>query len=268
MTRIPHYLLWIALAATIGLSGCGGSNTPGPPPIFFAPGLYNLSGASASNPGVTSFRLAGSLIVTGTTKVSGVMHITMPCFSFATDIPVSGTLTADSVELTLSLPDGQQLSLSMNHPFGHTGFLTGSYPLAGAGCAPPDQGTVGGSVIAINGVWKGSFVPSTGAVSQITLTPTQTGPDAHGFFSFTGTATITGGTCFAAATVDASSTVFIGLGSTVTLDNSAPGTTGKTVITGDFTGPGIIGAYFFNGTYTSSQGACSETGTMAMQNGF
>jgi hypothetical protein len=91
------------------------------------------------------------------------------------------------------------------------------------------------------------------------MTLTQTGPDAHGFFSATGTATITGGTCFSNATVDPAS-VIIGTGSTLIFDNAQPGTTGKTIIHGDL-GSGLIGSNF-NGTYISTQGTCSETGTV------
>ncbi|MBZ5531387.1 MAG: hypothetical protein LAO20_08145 [Acidobacteriia bacterium] len=92
---------------------------------------------------------------------------------------------------------------------------------------------------------------------------TQTGPDAHGLFSGTGTATITGGTCFSAATVDPAS-LLIGAGSQLILDNSQPGTTGKTILQGDFA-PLAFGGDFFTGTYTSTQGTCSESGTVSMQ---
>ena len=43
----------------------------------------------------------------------------------------------------------------------------------------------------------GHFNSTGGVVSQVTnMTLTQTGPDANGFFSATGTATITGGKMF------------------------------------------------------------------------
>jgi len=114
--------------------------------------------------------------------------------------------------------------------------------------------------LSIGGSWMGHFNSSGGVVSQVTnMTLTQTGPDAHGFFSATGTATITGGTCFSNATVDPAS-VIIGTGSTLIFDNAQPGTTGKTIIHGDL-GSGLIGSNF-NGTYISTQGTCSETGTV------
>ena len=93
------------------------------------------------------------------------------------------------------------------------------------------------------------------------MTLSQTGPDTHGLFSATGTATINGGTCFSSATVDPA-TLVIGAGSTLVFDNAQSGTTGKTIMQGDFT-PLLIGSSF-TGTYTSTQGACSETGSFTM----
>src|SRR5215472_14380265 len=94
----------------------------------------------------------------------------------------------------------------------------------------------------------------------MSLALTQTGPDAHGFFSGTGTPTITGGTCFSSATVDPS-TFLIGAGSTLVLDGPAGG---QTIIKGDFMPP-VFGDTIFNGTYTSTLGACSDSGTVQMQ---
>jgi len=252
------------------LSGCGGGSSampgPTPTPIFFASGLYQIDETSTTNPN-TSFTLQGSLLQSGN-NLSGVMHASgLSCFSFNTDIPVSGKLGTDNtgnftVDLLFSLPAGQTLSLNTIHPFGHLFIISGTYSLAGAGCAAPDQGNVFGQSLSIGGSWMGHFNSSGGVVSQVTsMTLTQTGPDVNGFFSATGTATITGGTCFSSATVDAAS-IIVGTGSTLILDNAQPGTTGKTIVQGDLQA-GIIGSSF-NGTYTSTQGTCSETGSVTL----
>lgn len=252
----------------LGLAGCGGGSSampgPTPTPITFFSGLYEINQASAVNPG-TTFTLQGSLLQSGN-NLSGVMHATgLSCFSFNTDIPVTGKLGIDntgnfSVDLVLSLPGGQILSLNTIHPFGHLGILSGTYSLAGVGCAAADQGNLDGEALSIGGSWMGHFNSSGGVVSQVTnMTLTETGPDAHGFFSATGTATITGGTCFSSAVVDPAS-IIIGTGSTLIFDNAQPGTTGKTIVHGDLQS-GIIGSGF-NGTYISTQGTCSETGTV------
>jgi hypothetical protein len=253
------------------LSGCGGGGSsampgPTPTPITFESGLYEINEASAVNPG-TNFTLQGSLLQSGN-NLSGVMHASgLSCFSFNTDIPVSGKLGIDntgnfSVDLVLSLPGGQTLTLNTIHPFGHFGFISGTYSLAGAGCSALDQGNVVGELVSIGGFWMGHFNSSGGVVSQVTnMTLTQTGPDANGFFSATGSATITGGTCFSSAIVDPAS-VIIGTGSTLIFDNAQPGTTGKTVVQGDLQS-GLFGSNF-NGTYISTQGTCSETGTVTL----
>ena len=252
----------------LGLAGCGGSSTmqgATSAPLPFFPGLYQISEDSTVHPG-TSFTLQGSLLQSGN-NVSGVMHANgLSCLSFNTDIPLSGKLGTDStgnftVDLVLSLPTGQTLSLNTTHPDGHLSFIDGNYSLTGAGCLPTDQGGVNGQSLGVQGPWIGHFNSTGGVVSQLNMMLTQTGPDAHGFFSATGTATITGGTCFSSAIVDPA-TVVIGTGSTLIFDNSQSGTTGKTIMQGDFS-PLIIGSTF-TGTYTSTQGTCSETGSFSM----
>src|SRR5258707_1447733 len=254
-----------ALVICVGLlaNGCGGNNATSNNTTssnFLGSGLYQINGTSSSSAG-SNFTVAGSLTSSGN-NISGMMHITMlSCFSFATDIPVSGTL-GDTIQLVLSLPIGQKLFFTLTHPGGHTSFLSGTYSLLGSGCAVPDQGSADGRGMNFSGNWTGTFTSSSAVTSMVAMTLTQTRPDAHGFFSATGSATITGGTCFPAGNVD-TSTVIIGQGSKLTLDNSAPASTGITVLSGDFTEGGFF-ALGFNGTYTSTQGACSETGTVSM----
>jgi hypothetical protein len=263
----------MALAIVATLAGCGGSSSPPPPPpppVPFGSGLYQINGTSNSNPSA-NFILAGSIMQTGNTTVSGVMHITMAsCFLRAMDIPVSGTLTNNSsgldtgfFTLTLALPSGQLMSFSLSHPGGHLTFVNGTYSVNGSGCAAVDQGSASGRAMAFGGNWTGTLTSSTGTVSNIAMTWQLSGPDAHGVFSATGSATMTGGTCFSAATINPSSTMILGLASTLTMNNSAPGTTGTLVFNGDFSNGGFF-AESFSGTYTSTQGACSETGTASM----
>jgi hypothetical protein len=268
MKRISSFPPCLSFLLYLVLTGCGGgsnASTQQGPPIPFFSGLYQITGASNSNAS-SNFTLAGSLMQSGN-SVSGVMHITLPaCFSFSTDIPVAGTLenTADlAVTLTLTLPDGQNLSFSLNHPGGHLSSITGSYTLSGAGCAAPDQGLASGNIMSVTGSsWVGTLVSTGGTTSHISLALTQTGPDAHGFFSATGTATITGGTCFSGASVDPASVV-IGAGSQLIMDNSQVGTAGKLALQGTFT-PLPFGGATFAGAYTSTQGACTDTGTVSM----
>ena len=254
------------LVLYLGLSGCGGSDmtNPGPPGPFHSD-FYEIAGTSNSGASF-NFTLNGSLTFSGN-SITGVMHISnSPCFSFNTDIPVTGSTGTNSagdfsVELHLTLPSGQTLFMPMIHPGGHGSIVAGTYLLTGAGCATPDAGSASGGTSGFTGLWRGSFASSSGNNFQGTLTLTQTGPDAHGFFSATGTGTITGGTCFSVATVDAS-TVFSGPESQIILNNSQAGTTGKTILQGTVE-PGSFGSMTFTGTYTSTQGSCSDSGSVS-----
>ena len=218
MKSAAGYLLFLPVLLGIGLAGCSGSNgmmpTPTPTPIPFFSGLFEID-ANSTTSSATIFRLQGNLTQNGN-SMSGTMHLAMlSCVPFNTDIPVTGTLSNAPdfrFDLTAALPGGQNLSFSMTHPNGQQNFLSGPYTFTGgAGCGVPDVG--GGLVhtMLLTGTWRATFTSSSGAASQMSLALTQTGPDAHGFFSATGTATITGGTCFSSATVDPTS-LLIGAG--------------------------------------------------------
>jgi hypothetical protein len=247
--------------------GCGGgskTNTPQGPLLPFDAGLYDITAFTSSNSN-SAFELAGSLMQNGA-SISGVLHFTSSaCFPFTTDIPTVGTITDTSVDLVSSFPSGQKLVFTnLIHPVGHPQFLNGAYSVSGPGCFPADPGSISLNAQGVTAHWTGNLTSTQLAKGGIGMSLTQTGPDVHGLFSATGTATFTAGdTCFANATVDPA-TLILGKGSTVVLDDSATGTTGKTVLTGDFFPASPVGAGFFNGTYTSTEGACSESGSISM----
>ena len=260
MSRLSICVFSFILVLCLGFAGCGGSSMmPAPTPASFFSGLYQITGVSSSNPN-GGFMISGSLIQTGN-NLSGVMHLNLSsCFAPSVDIPATGT-TGDTGNIALSLPSGQMLSFSFTHPGGHLSTISGSYTLTGAGCLTPDQGTATGENISVTGMWTGALTSNGGVSAQISMTLTQTQqPDVHGAFSATGTATIIGGTCFSGATVDPAAAV-IGPGSQLVLDNIQSGTTGKTILQGDF-GPMVFGGATFIGTYTSTQGTCSESGSV------
>lgn len=266
MKRAAGYQLFLLALLSIGLAGCGGNGmmpTPTPTPIPFFSGLFEID-ANSTTSSATVFRLQGNLTQNGN-SMSGIMHLAMlSCVSFNTDIQVTGTLSNPAdlrLDLAMVLPGGQNLSFSMSHPNGT--FFPGIYSFTGGvGCGVPDAGGAMLHAMGLTGAWRATFTSSGGTTAQMNLALTQTGPDAHGSFSATGTATITGGTCFSSATVDPAS-LLIGSGSQLILDNSQPGTTGKTILQGNFA-PLAFGGEFFIGTYTSTQGACSESGSVIM----
>jgi hypothetical protein len=257
----------ISLSAILGLGilsgGCGGGGANGPV-ISMESGLQQIRAEVPNNPTALEFELQGGLTQNGS-SISGIMHfMNSSCFPFSVDISLTGTATSSEIDLQSMLPNGQQMVLSqLTHPGGHGSSLGGNYAVTGAGCIPTVSGSVSVQVEGLAGNWIGTLNSSSGSMARINLNMSQTGPDAHGLFSATGTATITGGTCFSTANIDPS-TLLIGDGSTLVLDDAAPSATGKTVLTGNFFGPSPVGFGAGSGTYTSSEGSCSETGTFSL----
>ena len=259
--------VWVSFPVVLGLCilpvGCGGGGNNGPV-ISIQSGLQQIRAEVPNNPGAVAFELQGGLTQNGS-SISGIMHfMNSSCFPFSTDISLTGTATASEIDLQSVLPNGQQVMFTgLTHPDGHGSFLGGNYAVTGAGCIPTVPGSVVIQVEALGGNWIGTMNSSSGSMARINLNMAQTGPDAHGLFSATGTATITGGTCFSNANIDPS-TVLIGDGSTLVLDDAGPSGTGKTVLTGNFFGPSPVGFGAGSGTYISSEGSCSETGTFSL----
>ena len=268
MRRTRCYRLSVFLFLCITLFGCGGNNTNNNngPLMVFESGLHSTIAESPADPSVANFVLVGSLMQNGP-LLSGIMHFQgSPCFPLSTDIPVSGTVSAVEADFTAMLPNGQRVSFTglMHGAIQHPQFLVGNYSVTGSGCLPNIQGLASDEANNFSGTYTGKFSSSGGGSANVTLTLNQTGPDAHGLFSATGTATITGGTCFSSATI-APTTVLLGNGSTLVLDDTAAGSSGQTVANGQFVATSPVGFGFFGGTYTSTKGACSETGSLSMQ---
>lgn len=257
MKHTSRLHLPLVVSVCLALAGCGGgSSMQQPPPPSFASGLYTISGSYDSL--AFAFNIYGSLMQ-NRNSVTGTMHTESPCFTFATDMPVTGTLN-NGVNLSVSLSNGQTLTLTLDHPGGHLTELSGTFTINGAGCLATGHGTIVGSAVPISGTWNGTLSVNSVTVGAIQLNLTQMGPDAHGFFSAKGTATISGGACFGSATVNAA-TVIIGTHTEFVLDNSQAGSTGRLTMTGTVFGAQFAGAAF-EGSYTATQGSCSESGVV------
>lgn len=257
----------VSLAAVLGVcilaGGCGAGSVSSnkDPVISMSSGLQQIRAELPNSPTALQFELQGGLTQNEST-ISGIMHfMNSSCFPFSTDISLTGTATSSEIDLQSVLPNGQQLMFTgLTHPGGHGSFLGGNFAVTGVGCIPTVPGSVIVQVEALGGNWIGTLNSSSGSMARINLIMSQTGPDPHGLFSATGNATITGGTCFSNANIDPS-TLLIGDGSTLVLDDAKPSSTGKTVLTGNFFGPSPVGFGAGSGTYTSTEGSCSETGT-------
>jgi hypothetical protein len=240
----------VLLLLACGCGGSGGSSN-------VAPGLWDFQTQS----GPITFGAGGSVNVSGN-AVSGIMHVTSPnCVSPDKNVSLSGRIS-NAINLNLSLPNGQTVSFTnLTHPGGHPAALLGNYSISAGGCIPASQGSVDGAAVDVSAIWAGDLgAPSSGQMIQLVLQ--QTGPDANGFFSSTGTATMTGGTCFSAGMVEPANTRILGHGSKVTLISSNP-PGGTMVINGDFLFSGILFPSF-GGTYTMSLGTCSQSGSISL----
>src|SRR5262249_39505605 len=188
----------IVIALCLWICGCGsGSNNPGPG-LNIVAGNWQVSAASTASPGTIGLGGA-SLSQTGNT-VSGIMHLVLPpCFNFIGDTSLNGTVSGSTLKLTTSLAGGQALTVTLT---GTEKLLTGTYSLSGGSCGPPDQGTITLTFVPPStGTWHGTLAAAGGGpVTQGTANVPQSGPDTHGFFALSGTATFSG-SCLVSGTV-------------------------------------------------------------------
>jgi len=264
--------LFLSILVLAIFSGCGGGNNNDQSAApFLVSGAYVISDLS-----ITGFALegAGSLTQSGST-VSGVFHFSIPgCLNADTDVPLNGSISRD---LTLSLSsqpiNGVTIRLSLQ---GVEAFLPnsslftnlkGSY-LVASPCGNGSGTALVDFVHDFAGKWVLDSTPSELDTGSLVLSA-PTGPDAHGQFNYTGTATFTGTPCFTSGTITGQQ-----LGTKLSLQittNDSP-TPGMTSIQGSdgFAKqvPGV-GSFLFAapilGTFTTSAGNCAgASGTFFM----
>jgi len=265
--------LFLSILVLAIFSGCGGgnNNNAGSAAPFLVSGAYVIQDLS-----ITGFALEGegSLTQSGST-VSGVFHFSIPgCLNADTDVPLNGSISRD---LTLSLSsqpiNGVTIRLSLQ---GVEAFLPnsslftnlkGSY-LVASPCGNGSGTALVDFVQDFAGKWVLDSTPSELDTGSLVLNA-PTGPDAHGQFNYTGTATFTGTPCFTSGTITGQQ-----LGTKLSLQittNDSP-TPGMTSIQGvdSFAKqvPGV-GSFLFAapiiGTFTTSAGNCAgASGTFFM----
>jgi hypothetical protein len=172
--------------------------------------------------------------------VSGTIHVlNSSCYSFSTDVPVSGNIsTAGAITLISSAISGQTIEVSGSIT---SGILTsGSYTITG-GCADGDNGTVTGfSTPSYSHTYTGGFVNAAPPETAVKIVAEQYGPDSDGLYHVSGTATFIDSPCFAGGTISNSAMAGSYLAVQITTTN------GNIVFAGylsDSTGREIIGAY-------------------------
>lgn len=216
----------LALSVALLVTGCTTIKFPATPvtPTVVSGNwfFYNVTTNATTPSQSLPFSFGGSLLVTDKTQVSGIFHVDQPCLgSGATDIPYTGILSGDRLDLTSSAVNGEILAIHGTLDASGTKFHAESLTLTG-----PCSGTVtaltgpngpgsnydplGNQQPALQGSWSTNPANPN---PQITLQLTQAAaPDAHGQFALAGTASVTGSPCFTTGTLQSPSFVSGGEG--------------------------------------------------------
>jgi hypothetical protein len=262
MKRIQTIVALAVLAACTGMmTACGGGsrvsggNGGGSSPTPDMSGNWALHVTSA----YADAYVGGVLTQSGST-LTGVFHVVNSgCYAVLTDVPVTGTISGNTAQLTTASVNGQVLTATLNTSGGSA--VTGTYSISG-GCGGGDTGQVAGNRIpSYSGEWKGTFQSQAGVRVGVDARITQSAPDAHGWYQISGTATFQGSTCFTQGTVSQS----IASGDLVSLAMNTNDTPAGEV---DFAGLSDSSGSTLTGQYQISSGACvgdSGSGTLTRQ---
>jgi hypothetical protein len=224
-----------SLVAAGLLTGCGVVRTPydGGTPVT-TPSVSNnwqfqATNTSGGNSLGTLTALSGSVAV-GTSSsgsIDSVLQATSPCYlPTANVVPLSGTVNGSTVSVRSFAVQSQFLSLNGTLDASQAN-LTGTYEIDG-GCSNGEKGTfTGARYRALTGTYTGSVKDSSSVIHTVTLTSTQGAPTGQGNFPITGSATITGFSCFSSANV-ATNGGYIS-GNTLLLTLNDGGNTGTTI---------------------------------------
>lgn len=180
------------------LFGCGAVNlapslATQPEQMSMAPGNWNFSASSSTNPNSGQFLIGGHLEQNGGT-ITGILHIASSrCFKVDKDIPISGRVEDGSANLT-SLPvEHQVLHASL---IGHDNSMVGNYTFSG-GCSNGDEGSLSGNLVpAVSGMWNAIDTQPDKSVVGVNLALAQSeNPNGHGVYPLSGTFAFTGSPC-------------------------------------------------------------------------
>jgi hypothetical protein len=256
-------LVYFAIATfCILLTGCGSSSpapapTPTPvPQLAFTSGNWDFAAASSSGP---TFLIGGNVVQTGTTVTGAVRVANSACFAAGTPVPISGTISGPTATVTSAAVSSQTITVLLS---GSATALTGTYNVAGTGCAAGDKGNIAGVLVpSITGTWKGTFISSAVATPSVGVTApiTEGAADSTGVFVLTGTTAYVGSPCFSTGTTATAAT-----GSSLTGRNADvvfKNDDGSTVeFIGALNNPAAPTQ--ISGTYTVTGGLCSgDSGT-------
>lgn len=213
----------IALLAFGGLVGCthnsnsGSSSSTGSTGTVPADAYMNITGnwqiSATPTTGTAPFTSLSGFInqlavdaVAQSTSAALLVKST-GCYADTASIPLSGNVEQASLSLTSFEVDGQVLTVHATSDLAGTS-LTGTYSVAG-GCADGASGTLSGTFYnLLNGTYKGTL--ASDSTKSLTLSTGQYAQGTgNGTFLVTGSATITGFSCFTTGTISAGSTNYV-----------------------------------------------------------
>lgn len=259
MMALLTLLVWTMSAAACGGGGGGGgagvpgNGTSSTPDMS---GNWSMHATSAQ-----ADAYVGGVLTQSGEKLSGVFHVVnSTCYDVMTDVPVTGTISGNTAQLTTASVDSQVLTATLTAA-ANGGSATGTYKITG-GCGGGDAGQLSGNRIPpYTGTWKGSFQSSSGVQVGVAANITQTGPDAHGWYQLSGTVTFQNSTCFTQGTITNS----IASGDLTLLAIATNDTPAGEV---DFAGLSNTAGNSLAGQYQINSGACigdSGSGTLTRQ---
>lgn len=209
--------LFTLVAFLFLVSGCGSnpSNSKNATPALN--GNWAIKAVSQTT-GTTY--LGGANLYTAGDTVTGLLHFSnMPCGftvnGIMYDAPVTGTISSNG-NLRLSTTDINGLTLTAAGIWSSGVISSGTYTISGK-CEYEngDHGTLTGFPVSpLSGTYIGTFRSASGEQVRATMVLSQSGPDSHGIYSLTGTATFSGSPCFSSGTIDVNAYDFV-VGSSV-----------------------------------------------------
>ena len=177
----PVFIVVITSLALL-IAGCGGnSSTPTPPQVqqlALTSGNWDFVAASSSDP---SFLIGGNIVQTGTSVTGGLHVANSACITRATPVPITGNISGQTATVTSASVASQTINASLS---GSATALTGTYTIAGTGCAGGDKGNIAGVLVpSISGTWKGTLISNTVANPGVGVTaPIVEGARSHRAF--------------------------------------------------------------------------------------
>jgi len=251
--RIP-LLVSLALLSAL-LIGCGGSSGI-PSPVNPTPAYPNLAGnwtvTADSTVTGAQYELGGYMTNTGA-SVTATFYVypfaESNCYPSEEAIPFTGTVTTSgAISLTSGSVANQTITMAGSISGGSS--FTATYEIAG-GCAAGDAGLVlARAEPSYTGDYTGTLQSLSGSDVNVSVNMVQSGPNADGEYSVSGTAQFSGTSCFTTGTITSSTIFGEYVQFAMSMDNGGAG---------EFTGAMVPfpGSIMISGEFQVTAGSCA-----------